>query len=335
MVGKSIQRCVRRSFALALIFAGNWGIRADSPRPAENASHASGAAIPALELVPTAVRFPNVPLGETYTQTIHLANPGKRPVQIERIVVDAGALEVSGLQLPAVVSAEGSTNFTISYHPRRAGPFSAQVKIVTSGGPQPVMVDIAGSAVDGKTELTSSEAAVHFEDVSVGGRSARQISLANVGNRDLKILSILVAGSDFSVSGEGRFILAPGQTVSLEVSFAPGGTGERRGTLSIFHEDSITPLHVPLSGVGVQASQSAIRLKWEHLSAGPQGYLVYRSSEPGGPYTRISTGAVDASEYADTGLPVGHTYYYVVSALDADNQESEFSEPIVATVPES
>ena len=159
--------------------------------------------------------------------------------------------------------------------------------------------------------------------------------MANVGNRDLKILSILVAGNDFSVSGEGRFILAPGQTVSLEVSFAPGGTGERRGTLSIFHEDSITPLHVPLSGVGVQASQSAIRLKWEHLSAGPQGYLVYRSSEPGGPYTRISTGAVDASEYADTGLPVGHTYYYVVSALDADNQESEFSEPIVATVPES
>jgi fibronectin type 3 domain-containing protein len=43
---------------------------------------------------------------------------------------------------------------------------------------------------------------------------------------------------------------------------------------------------------------------------------------------------VPSPEYTDTGLAAGHTYYYVVTSLDSDQVESEYSAQITATVPE-
>jgi fibronectin type 3 domain-containing protein len=48
---------------------------------------------------------------------------------------------------------------------------------------------------------------------------------------------------------------------------------------------------------------------------------------------RVSSQAVPSAEYVDTGLAAGHTYYYVVAAVDADRVETEYSVPISATVP--
>ena len=49
------------------------------------------------------------------------------------------------------------------------------------------------------------------------------------------------------------------------------------------------------------------------------GYNVYRSTDSGGsptPYTKVNVSLVAISEYTDTGLTGGVTYYYVVTAVD-------------------
>ena len=52
-------------------------------------------------------------------------------------------------------------------------------------------------------------------------------------------------------------------------------------------------------------------------------YRLYRSTTPGGPYTLVMT--VTTTSLSDTGLTDETLYYYVVTAVDADNLESEYS----------
>jgi hypothetical protein len=65
-------------------------------------------------------------------------------------------------------------------------------------------------------------------------------------------------------------------------------------------------------------------------------YSLYRSETQGGPYTQIDTDLTDIA-YTDTGLTSGITYYYVVTAVDWDLNESansnEVSETAVAMSP--
>ena len=59
------------------------------------------------------------------------------------------------------------------------------------------------------------------------------------------------------------------------------------------------------------------------------GYNVYRSTTSGGLYTEIDNTTV--SDYTDTGLANGTTYYYVVTALDTSSNESGYSNEASAT----
>ncbi len=62
------------------------------------------------------------------------------------------------------------------------------------------------------------------------------------------------------------------------------------------------------------ASGYQVGLNWS-IAAGATGYNIGSSTTNGGPYTTIATTAVPG--YTNTGLTIGTTYYYVVSAVNA------------------
>jgi hypothetical protein len=129
--------------------------------------------------------------------------------------------------------------------------------------------------------------------------------------------------------------LSAGQSVSVDVKFVSKTVGHRVGSLSVSSSDGGRLLSIPLAATGARSSQSAVKLNWEESPVMVAGYVVYRSAEPSGPFTRVSDAAVPSAEYLDTGLAAGHTYFYVVTSLNPDDQtESEYSAPISATVPE-
>ncbi len=361
MVGKRWRACVvasawRRTAALLLVVfssttidaaradetplggQGKPEVRRASPNTGSRASDdtkGQTVAVPsAIELTPSAVRFANVPVGDMYSQTVRIANTGAGTVEIKKITVPGAEFGVSGVTWPFLVAGGTSANFTISYRPKAKGQATGEIRIVTSEGSAPVVMELRASAVEEQKELTASEASIDFEDVAVGGRCTKEVTLTNSGNRDLKISSVSVSEAEFSVSGAEGATLSAGQTISLEVSFAPKSAGPRSGKLTVVNNGSASSLEIPVTAAGAAASQSAIRLKWEESPVSVAGYMVYRSMEPSGPYSRISDMAVPSAEYVDGGLPVGRTYYYVVTSVDGEQGESEYSEPISATVPE-
>ena len=82
------------------------------------------------------------------------------------------------------------------------------------------------------------------------------------------------------------------------------------------------------TGLGASGGDSTIDLTWTP-SAGAGGYNLYRGFSSGGPYSNIVSG-LTSTAHSDAGLANGTTYYYVVTAENA-NGESAYSSEAFAT----
>ena len=77
----------------------------------------------------------------------------------------------------------------------------------------------------------------------------------------------------------------------------------------------------------------SVSLNWiGSTSANVTGYKVYRASVSGGPYTLISSPGMTTS-FTDTNVQSGLSYFYAVTAIDANNLESDYSNIAQATIP--
>jgi fibronectin type 3 domain-containing protein len=80
-----------------------------------------------------------------------------------------------------------------------------------------------------------------------------------------------------------------------------------------------------------------VQLSWDaSTSAGVVGYYVYRGTQSGPPYStysRLNTSLVAATAYMDSTVASGATYYYVVTAVNGNAQESNPSNQASATIP--
>lgn len=72
------------------------------------------------------------------------------------------------------------------------------------------------------------------------------------------------------------------------------------------------------------AGDSQVSLSWDAV-LGATGYNVKRSTASGGPYTTIA-GGVTGTSYVDTDVKNGTTYYYVVTAVDAESESDNSNE---------
>ena len=339
MVGTCFSKCLQcKTLSKVLLALLAFSLFAGQAAAGRGVASRTTAADPApkserlMEFTPDVVTFQNVPVGDTYTQTVRITNLAQGTLQIKKISTSSADLEITGILLPVVVAHGTNESFTISFRAKGESRKDGQISIFTSSGDAPVVLTVRASTIKVQTELTASEAAIDFEDVAVGGVGKQEVALTNSGTRDLTIAGMSSTGAAFSVSGATAVRLTPGQSVSVEVNFAPKSAGRQSGQLTISGTDGGPLVLIPLAGTAAESSRSAVKLNWEESPVTVAGYVVYRSADSSGPYTRISQAAT--SEFVDTGLPAGHTYYYVVASVDAGQVESEYSSPISVTVPE-
>ncbi len=94
-----------------------------------------------------------------------------------------------------------------------------------------------------------------------------------------------------------------------------------------------TPITLPPAPTGLTAtavSSSQINLSWT-ASSGATSYNVKRATVSGGPYTTVATG-VTSTSYSDTGLTASTTYYYVVSAVNANGESANSAQASATTL---
>ena len=86
------------------------------------------------------------------------------------------------------------------------------------------------------------------------------------------------------------------------------------------------------TGLVATADDMFITLDWDdNTDLDLAGYNVLRSTNSGGPYLRLNGALLLTSDFTDTGLSNGVTYYYVVTAVDTSGNESGTSSEASAT----
>jgi fibronectin type 3 domain-containing protein len=104
-------------------------------------------------------------------------------------------------------------------------------------------------------------------------------------------------------------------------------------TLANTGEDS--QLEVKLAGTGVEQQGShTVTLTWVPEDQNWVGFNIYRSTVDGGPYTKLNSSLDPAAIYTDTTVEGGMTYYYCATEVNAQGEESAYSNIAEATIPD-
>jgi hypothetical protein len=94
---------------------------------------------------------------------------------------------------------------------------------------------------------------------------------------------------------------------------------------------TLPPAAPPTGLSATPVSSIQVNLAW-NASTNASGYNVKRSLTNGGPYTIIGAG-VATTNYSDTGLNSGETFYYVVSAVNSSGESANSAQAGVTTLP--
>jgi len=181
--------------------------------------------------------------------------------------------------------------------------------------------------------LTMYSSSLSFGDVAVGSTTTLGVTFANAGAGPLTLQQNSVTGTGFATSGIGTGVtVAPGQYVTLQVSFSPSASGTASGTVSITTNAQSTPVTMPLSGNGVNATHSAA-LQWQASSSPVVGYNVYVLSTSGTSWNKLNSSPIPTTTYTNWDVQGGNSYYFVVTSVGTTNVESVPTAVAPVTVP--
>jgi len=289
----------------------------------------AGAATPQLTCTPSSLHFGDVLLGHNETLMVTIANNGQTSVTISGMAVGNADFTPSTLNLPLVLGAGQSVNLNVTFTPAATGLTGAQPITFSSNASNPTLIlEVAGLGVTHEG-LTGSPSIVSFGQVPTGTSSTVPVVVTSNRSVAETIIGFRTTGSGFSLSGPTTpFSLGAGQSFTVNVTFAPPGSGTDGGSLFVLGPGLI----VPLTGTGTVTPYS-VNLFW-NSSSGAEGYNVYRSTAAAGTFSKINSALNSNTGFTDTTVVSGQTYYYAATAVNSSGQESARSTPPVqATVP--
>lgn len=257
--------------------------------------------------------------GQTATFSVVASGTGPLTYQWNKGTVAIGGANSSSYTTPATTTSDSGSQFTVTV--------TNSVGKVTSNA---ATLTVSAATLT----LNANQTTLNFSSVNVGSNSVLPVVFTNGGNSNVTISNVTISGAGYTAGGiQSGQIVAPGKTATLNVTFAPAGTGSIPGNVTVSSNATNSPSSITLSGTGVQTVAHSVTLTWVASTSTVVGYNVYRSTVSGGPYTKLNSSVVAATTYADSAVQAGTTYFYVVTSVDSGGVESADSTEVSTTVP--
>ena len=104
--------------------------------------------------------------------------------------------------------------------------------------------------------MSLSPGSVNFGNVNAGSSATQKVQVSNTGNSSVTVTQVAASGAGISVSGLAAPVtLAPSQSMSLNVQFAPTTSGATTGSVTVTNNDGVNAV-AAVTGAGVQAGLS-------------------------------------------------------------------------------
>jgi hypothetical protein len=291
-----------------------------------------------LTATPASVNFGNVQLGASQTLSDTVTNTGGTSLTITAASVSTAAFSTSGLNLPLTLPAGQSATFSIVFSPQAGGAANGVIALTNGGSGSPLSIAMSGTGTSSvgvsSGQLNVSPSTINAGNVTVG-TSGSQSGILSATGASLVVLSADIDSSEFSISGLSfPLTLSAGQSVNFTVTFTPQSSGAASTSISFVSNATNSPSVAALAGTGIAAPIHTVSLSWNaDNSPSVTGYNVYRRAGSSGSYTRINTSLIAATDYIDTSVTDGSTYYYETTAVNSSGEESAPSTAVQAVIP--
>ena len=287
-----------------------------------------------LQCKPCTNNYGQVQTGTSKQFVFQLTNTGRRTVHILHKWRNGKSFSFGNFPLPLTLAAGKSAHLPVNFKPLVTGRIKGTITIISDASNPKLTLAVSGTGVNAKAAtLAVAPASLNFGNVTVG-LSAKLVLALTAANGPVTISAAHVNSSEFALSGLALPVtIAAGQSVSAKVVFTPSISGTASAILTLTSDAANSPTTVSLTGVGVVAGAHSADLSWDPSKDVVIGYNVYRGARTGGPYNRINSVLDASTDYTDTGVKAGATYFYVVTAVDAANMESPFSNQVKVTIP--
>jgi hypothetical protein len=314
--------------------SGSISVSSNSPNSPMTIALTGTGTQPEIGAIPSSAPFGNVTVGNTNSQTITLTNGGTANLTISQGSVSGNGFKITGLSTPLTIQPGGNATFNAVFTPTGAGKVTGAVSLANDAPSSPYTIALSGTGVTQTQVLTFNVSGLSFGNVSVGSNSSLPATLTNTGNASVTVSSSNTTGAGFTVSGVSPGeTLNPNQSIPVTVQFAPSAAGAVNGNLTIVSNATDSPTSIGLTGTGTQQA-ATVALGWTASTSSVIGYNVYRGTTTGGPYSsKLTSSPVGSTQFTDTGVQSGLTYYYVVTSVNSNDVESVYSGQAVATIP--
>ena len=282
-----------------------------------------------ISVSPASLQFQSVPVGGSAALTETITNRGTRSVTATSYLISGSGFSASGLNFPFTLTPGHSFTFTVQFSPQSAGNASGKLSLYSATGSLAISMSGTGTA---SGQLTVAPLNMNFGTVKVGGSSTQNATLT-AGGASVTVTSASVNNSEFAAGGLNfPFTLQPGQSMPFTVTFTPQTSGPASASLD-FSDSPNSPTVEGLSGTGQGSGASVVTLTWNASDSPVVGYNVFRSASPNGPFSQLNSSADPGTLYTDSTVASGQTYYYETTAVNAQGQQSVFSNLAQAVIP--
>ena len=213
-------------------------------------------------------------IGEEIAAAFRLRNLGETAAPGSIVVQGTDFLPIDR-NPPAMLGRGEFFEFVVRFRPRAPGSFSAALAgphgaVILRAAARPAVTVQNGAGL-----FLGIQAPLDFGAVEIGLSRSASVVVGNFTSIALSVPAATITGPEFTVHGVLPEELTPGQSVSLEVTFAPEGRGERLAFLSIGERQ------IPLRGEGLQPPLPAVSLLTDlTVRSGEQHEVRIRFDEP-------------------------------------------------------
>jgi beta-galactosidase len=315
--GEFIVRIVKQTVVAAILAASF--VLVGCGAVSKTAGKPTSAEVTAAPVILTQPLSRTVSVGQAATFSVMASGAGQLSYQWQKNGAAISGANASAYSTPAAAISDKGTMFSVT--------ISNELGSITSAA---ASLTVANS---GALVLNASVSALNFGNVEVGGTSTMSVTLTNAGTSDVVIAQVAAAGAGFNTTGLTGLVLKAGESTVLNATFAPSATGSALGRLLISSNATNSPAAISLAGTGTPAPNHTVSLSWVPTGTSATGFNTYSSTVSGGPYEKITTTPVSTPAFTDDSVLPGHTYYYVVTAVNAQSQESAYSSQVTVIVP--
>lgn len=285
---------------------------------------------PGFTISPASLNFGNVTVGQNSTQAVKLTNSGNVNVVVNLATLTGAGFTMSGLSLPATLTAGQSLSFNVQFTPTTGGGVTGSIVFTDNAPGSPQTLSLSATGVATNATLIANPGSFAFGNIVVGSTGSQVIRLSNSGNASVTISQASVSGAGFAITGlTTPKTIAAGQNTTFTAQFIPAVTGNASGTVTITSNASNPSLTIPLTGIGTQGRLSAnpASINFGSLVTGASVSVAVTLTNTGTASVVVSSASASGAGFSISGLATPVT----LNAGQGTSFTAKFAPTVVGT----